>query len=137
MPLLLSGTGQKYCGHEVFLWYIHGSGRFDGNNACGLRRFVCSGDGAGLIPQVYSEYNKQSPIISSHTSDGVHQLGCLAELIPQSACTLTDINCLCTNVPLNANLTVCVLSSCTTYEGLGKQSRLCRTLPVNMTDLFI
>lgn len=65
-------------------------------------------------------------IVSSYISDDVVQLGCLAELIPQSACTLTDINCLCTNVPLNANLTVCVLSSCTTYEGLGKQLRPCR-----------
>lgn len=137
MPLLLSGTGQKLCGHEVLFWHICGSGRFGGNSACGVRRLVCSGDGAGVIPQVYSEYNKQFSIISSRVSDNVHQLGCLAELIPQSACTLTDINCLCTNVPLNANLTVCVLSSCTTYEGLGKQARLYRMLPIYMTDLLI
>ncbi|KAI5250679.1 hypothetical protein E4T42_04798 [Aureobasidium subglaciale] len=49
-------------------------------------------------------------------------LGCLARLIPQSPCTLTDVECLCTNVPLNANLTVCVLESCTTYQGLGTLS---------------
>ncbi|KAG9606556.1 hypothetical protein KCV01_g5664, partial [Aureobasidium melanogenum] len=45
-------------------------------------------------------------------------LGCLAKLIPQSSCSLTDVNCLCTDVPLNANLTLCVVDSCTTYEGL-------------------
>ncbi|KAG9562314.1 CFEM domain-containing protein, partial [Aureobasidium melanogenum] len=45
-------------------------------------------------------------------------LGCLAKLIPQSNCSLTDVNCLCTNVPLNANLTLCVVDSCTTYESL-------------------
>ncbi|KAG9698227.1 CFEM domain-containing protein, partial [Aureobasidium melanogenum] len=45
-------------------------------------------------------------------------LGCLAKLIPQSSCSLTDVNCLCTNVPLNGNLTLCVVESCTTYEGL-------------------
>lgn len=72
MPLHLSGTGQKLCGHEILLWHIHGFGRFDGNNACGLRRLVCPGDGTSVIPQVYSEYNKQFLIISSRVSDNVH-----------------------------------------------------------------
>jgi hypothetical protein len=65
-----------------------------------------------------------------------YQLGCLAKLIPQSACTQTDIDCLCTNVPLNANLTVCVLESCTTYEGLGKQLKLHITISTYIADSF-
>lgn len=48
------------------------------------------------------------------------QLGCLAKLIPQSSCSLTDVNCLCTDISLNGNLTLCVVESCTTYEGLSK-----------------
>ncbi|KAK2003009.1 CFEM domain-containing protein [Colletotrichum falcatum] len=43
---------------------------------------------------------------------------CLAELIPKSACSQTDVPCLCTNVPLNQQLTGCIMKSCTTYEGL-------------------
>ncbi|KAK2063987.1 CFEM domain-containing protein [Colletotrichum caudatum] len=45
-------------------------------------------------------------------------LGCLAKLIPESACSMTDVPCLCTNVPLNTQLTGCIVQSCTTYEGL-------------------
>ncbi|KZL77851.1 CFEM domain-containing protein [Colletotrichum tofieldiae] len=43
---------------------------------------------------------------------------CLKELIPKSACSTEDVPCLCTNVPLNAQLAGCIVQSCTTYEGL-------------------
>ncbi|THX03582.1 hypothetical protein D6D17_05920 [Aureobasidium pullulans] len=63
-------------------------------------------------------------------------LGCLAKLIPQSPCTLTDVECLCANVPLNSNLTVCVSESCTTYEGLmtkNVSSKMCGAPVRNQT----
>ncbi|KAK1590383.1 CFEM domain-containing protein [Colletotrichum navitas] len=45
-------------------------------------------------------------------------LFCLAKIIPESACSPTDVPCLCTNAPLNAQLAGCIMQSCTTYEGL-------------------
>ncbi|KAF4120603.1 hypothetical protein GMORB2_2606 [Geosmithia morbida] len=45
-------------------------------------------------------------------------LACMAKLIPESNCTATDIECLCTNEELTAQTTVCVLGGCTLYEGL-------------------
>ncbi|KAK7535354.1 uncharacterized protein J3D65DRAFT_592362 [Phyllosticta citribraziliensis] len=44
---------------------------------------------------------------------------CLKTLLPTSECA-TNLNqaCLCSNVPLNAQLTVCVASNCTIPEGL-------------------
>ncbi|EFQ33760.1 CFEM domain-containing protein [Colletotrichum graminicola] len=45
-------------------------------------------------------------------------LFCLAKIIPKSACSQTDVPCLCTNVPLNTQLAGCIMQSCTTYEGL-------------------
>ncbi|KAK8050773.1 hypothetical protein PG994_012503 [Apiospora phragmitis] len=43
---------------------------------------------------------------------------CLKEVVPKSTCKLTDVKCLCTNEPLNANLGLCVLQGCTKYEAL-------------------
>ncbi|KAK1981520.1 CFEM domain-containing protein [Colletotrichum cereale] len=45
-------------------------------------------------------------------------LVCLAKIIPKSACSPTDVPCLCTNVPLNQQLAGCIMQSCTKYEGL-------------------
>ncbi|KAI4760305.1 hypothetical protein E4T52_06755 [Aureobasidium sp. EXF-3400] len=73
-------------------------------------------DASSALMMAQSSYPKCTNFMYLTTPH--YQLGCLAKLIPQSACTQTDINCLCTNVPLNANLTVCVLESRTTYEGL-------------------
>lgn len=49
----------------------------------------------------------------------------MAELVPLSACaTSLTVECLCTNTPLQSNITECVLGSCTLYEGLSKQCSL-------------
>ncbi|KAI3393294.1 hypothetical protein diail_4476 [Diaporthe ilicicola] len=45
-------------------------------------------------------------------------LACLAELVPTSGCSLTDIECLCTNVELNTKLAVCVLGGCNQEDAL-------------------
>lgn len=42
----------------------------------------------------------------------------MAKLIPDSACSTTDIECLCTNHELELQLTGCVMEACTIYEGL-------------------
>ncbi|KAK6224072.1 hypothetical protein LQW54_000219 [Pestalotiopsis sp. IQ-011] len=47
---------------------------------------------------------------------------CMAEYVPSSGCLagtdLEQVACLCTDVPLQANITTCVRAGCTTYEGL-------------------
>ncbi|KAI0148662.1 CFEM domain-containing protein [Xylariaceae sp. FL1272] len=47
---------------------------------------------------------------------------CLAETVPASGCLqgtpAEQLECICTNQALTAAITECVLSSCTTYEGL-------------------
>ncbi|KAK6071108.1 CFEM domain-containing protein [Seiridium cupressi] len=51
-------------------------------------------------------------------------LACMLEFVPTSGClTGTDseqLLCLCTNTALQGNITECVLTGCTIYEGLGK-----------------
>ncbi|KAJ5619103.1 hypothetical protein N7510_003087 [Penicillium lagena] len=49
-------------------------------------------------------------------------LECLARLIPQSACGATDVACLCTNVPLNNNITVCVSQGCSLVDELATKN---------------
>ncbi|KAL3445017.1 hypothetical protein BJX65DRAFT_282564 [Aspergillus insuetus] len=43
---------------------------------------------------------------------------CLAQLLPQSSCSASDQECICTNVDLNRKLEVCVAANCTVKEGL-------------------
>lgn len=45
---------------------------------------------------------------------------CLAKLVPTSACSLTDTECLCTDVELNTALSVCVLQGCSQEDALCK-----------------
>ncbi|THY40153.1 hypothetical protein D6C99_08306, partial [Aureobasidium pullulans] len=108
---------------------IGSASRFDNFHVCGSRSAFRVGNGAGVLPKVYRSETIIANIVPS-------QLGCLAKLIPQSPCTLTDVECLCTNVPLNSNLTVCVLESCTTYEGLmtkNVSSKMCGAPVRNQT----
>lgn len=42
----------------------------------------------------------------------------MQKLIPESACTETDIACLCTNEALNGQIGACALGGCTLFEGL-------------------
>ncbi|KAK0621961.1 hypothetical protein B0T17DRAFT_642347 [Bombardia bombarda] len=60
-------------------------------------------------------------------------LNCYIEIIPESACQLTDTQCTCTNAPLQAALQDCVLGNCTIREGLTTRNltlALCG-LPIN------
>ncbi|KAL3467696.1 hypothetical protein BJX64DRAFT_121549 [Aspergillus heterothallicus] len=43
---------------------------------------------------------------------------CLAQLLPQSACSANDQQCICTNHDLILQLEVCVAANCTVKEGL-------------------
>ncbi|KAJ0116653.1 hypothetical protein J7T55_009803 [Diaporthe amygdali] len=45
-------------------------------------------------------------------------LVCLAKLVPTSGCSLTDTECLCTDVELNSQLSVCVLQGCNYEDAL-------------------
>ncbi|KAI0149239.1 hypothetical protein BJ166DRAFT_59398 [Pestalotiopsis sp. NC0098] len=49
-------------------------------------------------------------------------IACLAELVPKSACELTDVDCLCTDAPLNSQLTVCVTAGCSTQDALATKN---------------
>lgn len=42
----------------------------------------------------------------------------MAKIIPQSTCSATDLECLCTNQALNVEIAGCALGACTLYEGL-------------------
>ena len=46
----------------------------------------------------------------------------MATYIPQSTCEVTDFACICSNVPLNANISVCAMASCTIKELLTTQN---------------
>jgi hypothetical protein len=75
---------------------------------------VGTDDGSGLsataiIQQALASYPKCA-------------LSCLEEWVPKSSCQATDINCLCTNVPLNGNITVCVTAGCTPMEALATKN---------------
>ncbi|ETS73507.1 hypothetical protein PFICI_14453 [Pestalotiopsis fici W106-1] len=69
--------------------------------------------GQALAASLLETYEAQYPTCS---------LLCMAEYVPTSGClTGSDyeqVACLCTNAPLQANITTCVRSGCTTYEGL-------------------
>ena len=43
---------------------------------------------------------------------------CLAVVIPQSACTATDLDCICNNQALTESTTACLVSNCTVKEAL-------------------
>lgn len=43
---------------------------------------------------------------------------CLAVVIPQSACTATDLDCICNNQALTDSTTACLVSNCTVKEAL-------------------
>ncbi|THX15100.1 hypothetical protein D6D13_02349 [Aureobasidium pullulans] len=89
-----------------------------------------------LTTFTYAAPDQPSALEMAQASYPKCTLECLAKLIPQSPCTLTDVECLCTNVPLNSNLTVCVLESCTTYEGLmtkNVSSKMCGAPVRNQT----
>ncbi|KAK0107936.1 hypothetical protein ONS96_003722 [Cadophora gregata f. sp. sojae] len=45
-------------------------------------------------------------------------LTCLANAVANSTCTPTDTACVCTNVPLNAAVSVCVQSTCSVKQSL-------------------
>ncbi|KAI4717643.1 hypothetical protein E4T48_06151 [Aureobasidium sp. EXF-10727] len=82
---------------------------------------------AALVTATYAASDAQSALELAQEYPKC-TLACLAKLIPESACTMTDVNCLCTNVPLNSKLTMCVLETCTTYEGLTTKnvsSKMC------------
>ncbi|KAJ5943472.1 hypothetical protein N7516_003640 [Penicillium verrucosum] len=50
---------------------------------------------------------------------------CIADLLPKSSCVSTNQTCICTNAPLNKELTACVSANCTLKESLTA---------VNITD---
>ncbi|KAL4794688.1 hypothetical protein BDV19DRAFT_399298 [Aspergillus venezuelensis] len=45
-------------------------------------------------------------------------VSCMAQTVPYSTCTLTDIDCICTNQALQAQITNCGLQFCTVKENL-------------------
>ncbi|KAF7536940.1 hypothetical protein G7054_g4094 [Neopestalotiopsis clavispora] len=69
--------------------------------------------GQALAASLLETYEAQYPTCS---------LLCMVEYVPASGCLtgsdLEQVACLCTNVPLQANITTCVRAGCTTYEGL-------------------
>ncbi|KAI0018777.1 CFEM domain-containing protein [Xylariomycetidae sp. FL0641] len=60
----------------------------------------------------------QSPLEAAMTRFPPCALQCMAQFVPQSGCALTDVECLCLNAGMQANITTCVMGGCTAYEGL-------------------
>jgi hypothetical protein len=56
-------------------------------------------------------------------SDEAFQLLCLETAIEKSTCFATNETCVCTNIPLQTQVTLCVTESCTIIEGLSKLFR--------------
>ncbi|KAK3314209.1 CFEM domain-containing protein [Apodospora peruviana] len=55
-------------------------------------------------------------------------LDCLNTAIPTSGCSPVDVSCICSNEPLNTNLTACITAACTVREQLTAKnitSHLC------------
>ncbi len=61
-----------------------------------------------------------SPLEVAEASYPPCALKCLATLVPKSVCSLTDIDCLCTNEPLNEAVAICVSQGCTIVDALSK-----------------
>ncbi len=80
---------------------------------------------AVLAMTAEAQSQPQSPLEVAEASYPPCALQCLAKLVPQSVCSLTDINCLCTNEPLNNNVTICVSQQCTIMEGLRESALPC------------
>ncbi|KAI0482570.1 50S ribosomal protein L36e [Xylariaceae sp. FL0804] len=47
---------------------------------------------------------------------------CLATFLPSSGCDATDINCICNNAALTANVQTCTLGNCTVVEALAAEN---------------
>lgn len=52
------------------------------------------------------------------------QVDCLMTLVPQSACPMNDIKCLCSNQELQSRVQTCLASGCTIRQILGMQFRI-------------
>ncbi|KAI7528938.1 hypothetical protein KC316_g17659 [Hortaea werneckii] len=64
---------------------------------------------------------------------------CLAIVLPQSACTATDLDCICNNQALTDNTTACLGSNCTVKEALWTakyQKDTCNAPVRDQTDLI-
>ncbi|KAI7666716.1 MFS general substrate transporter, partial [Hortaea werneckii] len=64
---------------------------------------------------------------------------CLAVVIPQSACTATDLDCICNNQALTDSTTACLVSNCTVKEALSTakyQKDTCNAPVRDQTDLI-
>ncbi|KAL4965977.1 uncharacterized protein BDV14DRAFT_199428 [Aspergillus stella-maris] len=51
-------------------------------------------------------------------------VACMAQTVPYSSCTLTDVNCICTNQALQAQITACGLQMCTVKDNLLSERAL-------------
>ncbi|RMZ21019.1 hypothetical protein D0859_14973 [Hortaea werneckii] len=64
---------------------------------------------------------------------------CLAVVIPESACTATDSDCICNNQALTESTTACLVSNCTVKEALSTakyQQDTCNAPVRDQTDLI-
>ncbi|RMY73668.1 hypothetical protein D0864_10170 [Hortaea werneckii] len=77
------------------------------------------------------------PVLSLETSTGPDQkllqlsqelptcaANCLMALMPQSACPMDDLQCICSNQELQSRVQTCLASSCTIRQILGMQFRI-------------
>lgn len=61
------------------------------------------------------------PIRSAWDSVSDHsQLSCTVSYVLKSTCSLSNITCICNNVPLSAQISLCVVQNCTVHEQLRK-----------------
>lgn len=51
-------------------------------------------------------------------ADRLSKTECLAVVIPQSACSATDLDCICNNQALTDSTTACLVANCTVKEAL-------------------
>lgn len=74
---------------------------------------------AVAVMATFTTTRAASPVEEAAASYPQCALMCLATLVPKSVCSLTDMDCLCHNQDLNAQLAVCVGKGCTIMEALS------------------
>lgn len=69
---------------------------------------------------------KRDQILTRHVVDG--QAKCLTAIVPGSACSVTDVQCICTNSPIQDAAEKCILHGCTSLvDALCKRRCLEKT----------
>ncbi|KAH8676388.1 hypothetical protein BX600DRAFT_508547 [Xylariales sp. PMI_506] len=71
---------------------------------------------------VNAESSEDAALEATLTAFPSCAITCLELELPQSTCSPTNVTCVCTNEALQAEITLCLSTACTTYDALAAQN---------------